>query len=387
MVLASRALRTMLKSWRLNSSTQTAPGLLFNAIQAVEYATMMGADVSNNSWGGPGSYSVALEDAIFQAGQAGQVFVAAAGNNNSNNDAVPYFPSNHDLDNVISVAATDRNDQLSGFSNYGAITVDLGAPGSAIYSTLLNGTYGNLSGTSMATPHVTGAVALLKSLDPTLTPLEIRQLLIDTVDPLADLNGTTVSGGRLNVAAAIDSLLGNSGGGGTGGGNPPTDPSPTDDVFQGTQDNDVFNGYGGDDTFWIRYGDDTITGGTGADTFFVRADQVNDGDHYTITDLDFASGDTLEFRFFDSDTFDNAVDPTNDLFVASHRAIFDSIEDIGEAVANNVVLLSAGLNGEAILTLPAHGGDNLTLTLESVSHSLLSPHLRRPLTRCPAMMC
>ena len=182
-------------------------GSTFNAIRAVEYATLMGADVTNNSWGG-GGFSQALEDAIFQAGQAGQVFVAAAGNGGADqigddNDASPHYPSNYTLTNVISVAATDRNDQLTSFSNFGATSVDLAAPGSAIWSTTPNNTYSSFSGTSMATPHVTGVVALLLASEPGLTPEEVRTRILDSTDPLAALDGITVSGGRLNAANTL----------------------------------------------------------------------------------------------------------------------------------------------------------------------------------------
>ncbi|NEO84033.1 MAG: S8 family serine peptidase [Spirulina sp. SIO3F2] len=129
-------------------------GSTFNAIKAVEYATLMGANLTNNSWGG-GGYSQALYDAIAAAGEAGQLFIAAAGNDyGQNNDISPHYPSNYDLDNVISVAATDHNDQLAYFSNYGPTTVDLGAPGQSILSTVPGGGYGYKSGTSMAAPHV-----------------------------------------------------------------------------------------------------------------------------------------------------------------------------------------------------------------------------------------
>jgi len=103
-------------------------GTTFDAIQAVEYATMMGVQLTNNSWGG-GGYSQGLYDAIAAAGEAGQLFVAAAGNSyGNNNDINPHYPSSYDLDNIISVAATDHNDQLASFSNYGAESVDIGLP-------------------------------------------------------------------------------------------------------------------------------------------------------------------------------------------------------------------------------------------------------------------
>lgn len=177
-------------------------GTDFAAIQAIEYAVMMGADVTNNSWGGY-SFSQGIYDAIVEAGEAGQLFIAAAGNESNNNDLVPSYPASYNLDNVISVAATDHRDDLANFSNIGAQTVDLGAPGVDILSTLPGGGYGVLSGTSMAAPHVAGAAALILGTEPGLSPAEVKERLLTSVDPLPDLTGNTVTGGRLNLAGAL----------------------------------------------------------------------------------------------------------------------------------------------------------------------------------------
>lgn len=131
-------------------------------IDAINYAALMGADVSNNSWGGSGG-SKAVRDAIAAARH---VFVAAAGNEGNNNDSKPSYPASYKLDNIVAVAATDDNDLLPSFSNYGATSVDLAAPGVDILSTLPGDSYGQLSGTSMATPHVAGVAALVKQLHP-----------------------------------------------------------------------------------------------------------------------------------------------------------------------------------------------------------------------------
>ena len=179
----------------LNSS---GAGNVGNAISAIEYATRMGARVMNNSWGG-GPYSQALFEAIRAAGDAGALFVAAAGNNGSDNDLLPSYPAGYELPNVISVAASDANDHLAGFSNFGATSVDLAAPGVDILSTARRGGYQILSGTSMATPHVTGAIALILSRFPDIDPASAKSLLLSHVEPVAALSGRVASGGRLSA--------------------------------------------------------------------------------------------------------------------------------------------------------------------------------------------
>lgn len=180
------------------------------AIAALNYAVQMGARVSNHSYGG-GPFDRANFDAIAAAGTAGHLVVAAAGNGDFfgraiNNDTTPFYPAsyNPDPDNVISVAATDSADKFASFSNYGATSVDLAAPGVSIYSTVPGG-YGSKSGTSMAAPHVAGAAALAWAVDPTLTMTQVRARILAGTDPIGALNPTrpTVTNGRLNVANAI----------------------------------------------------------------------------------------------------------------------------------------------------------------------------------------
>ncbi len=175
-------------------------GWTSDAILSVEYSILMGANLSSNSWGG-GGYSQGLKDAIDAAGAAGMLFVAAAGNDGSNNDTYPHYPSSYDSASLIAVMATDRYDNKSSFSNYGPVSVDLGAPGSNILSCKPGNQYQYLNGTSMATPHVAGACALLWSMNPAVSNLEIKNILIQTVDPT--LSGKCVSGGRLNLYNAI----------------------------------------------------------------------------------------------------------------------------------------------------------------------------------------
>ncbi len=173
------------------------------AAMAIEYAVAMGADVSNNSWGDD-SNSALIDQAVDIAEAAGSVFVAAAGNFTRNNDTTPFFPASYPNPTVISVAATDRLDRISGFSNYGLTTVDLAAPGSSIYSTLRNNLYGSLSGTSMAAPHVAATVAAIMAVNPTWTTSQVVAKLLASVDPVASLAGKMVTGGRLNFAKAVD---------------------------------------------------------------------------------------------------------------------------------------------------------------------------------------
>lgn len=174
------------------------------AIQAVNYVTMMKRDygvnvvATNNSWGG-GGYSQALANAIAEGGEEGILFIAAAGNSNNNNDNSNYYPANYDDPCVITVAATDHNDQKASFSSYGSNTVDLGAPGASIYSTISGGGYAWFSGTSMATPHVAGVVGLLAAENPQATAAEIKAAIVDGVDPVASMDGITITGGRLNA--------------------------------------------------------------------------------------------------------------------------------------------------------------------------------------------
>ncbi len=191
-------------------------GSTSNAVRAVNYATMMSnvydvnVRVLNNSWGG-GGYSQALSDAIVASNNAGILFVAAAGNETANTDSTPHYPSNYTAANIISVASTDRNDNLSSFSNYGATTVDLAAPGSSIYSTVNGGGYATYSGTSMAAPHVAGVAALAWAYNPNATVAQVKQAILGGVDQVAALGGKVVTGGRLNAYNTLQ-LLGASGG-------------------------------------------------------------------------------------------------------------------------------------------------------------------------------
>ena len=188
-------------------------------VLGIDYVTMMKVDygvnivASNNSWGGP-SFSQAILDVVRAQTDAGILFVAAAGNGGAdgigdNNDALPMFPASYDLPGILSVAASNDGDVFTTFSNFGRTTVDVAAPGQNVYSTIRvtpAGLYGSLSGTSMASPHVAGMAAALKSADPSLSMLQIKDLIMRGVDPLTSLSGLLVTGGRVNLRNSLNLL-------------------------------------------------------------------------------------------------------------------------------------------------------------------------------------
>ncbi|RMG00039.1 MAG: hypothetical protein D6726_12000, partial [Nitrospirae bacterium] len=178
--------------------------------EAIDYATTNGANIINASLGGR-NYSQVVFDAVWHAANNSVLFVAAAGNDTNDNDNSPVYPSGYDVWNVISVAATDQDDRMASFSNYGATTVDVFAPGNHTLSTwpvyLFPQGYDTIEGTSMAAPHVSGLAALLMDYYRHFTTYQIKQTILTFVDKLPQLSGYVATSGRVNAYKAVSSLL------------------------------------------------------------------------------------------------------------------------------------------------------------------------------------
>lgn len=182
-------------------------GTTKDAIKAINYVidrkrAGVNVRIISASWGST-MYSKALEDVIREAGEEGILFIAASGNSSADADKSPHYPASYDLPNVLSIAALNRHDELAPFSNYGAKRVHIAAPGAEILSTWLNGEFREASGTSMATPEVSGVAALVLSAEPDLSMKALRERLLKSVDKLDSLNGKVSSGGRINAARAV----------------------------------------------------------------------------------------------------------------------------------------------------------------------------------------
>merc|ERR1719482_1284841 len=189
------------KIMALKFLSATGGGSVSDALRALEYAMENGATITSNSWGG-GPRSAVFDAALKTATQLDHLFIAAAGNNNQDNDANPTYACNYQQAAVLCDAATTREDERSWFSNYGATSVHVAAPGSDIFSTVPNGAYQPMSGTSMATPHVAGLAVLLQSWGP-LGGAMTRRAILDSVDVIPALQGLVSTGGRINANAAL----------------------------------------------------------------------------------------------------------------------------------------------------------------------------------------
>lgn len=185
----------------------TGAGSSADAIRGIDYAIENGARIISNSWGSR-NYSRALFEAIGRARDHGILFVAAAGNSGTNNDTSVFYPANYEHDNVISVAASTSTDKLASFSNYGNRTVHLAAPGQGIYSTKNDGKYQSMSGTSMATPLVSGVLATMLAARPDLNYLQLKGALLASVDEIAEMRGKVMWNGRVNAQRALTLVSG-----------------------------------------------------------------------------------------------------------------------------------------------------------------------------------
>jgi len=190
---------------------QFGEGTDSDVVRGIDYAVKMGAKVINASWGAYGE-SLTLYNAISAANSHGVLFVAAAGNDSNNNDLTPYYPASYPFGNIISVAATDQNDVRVPFSNFGYTSVDVGAPGTYIISTVptsMDNGYSYLeqdSGTSMAAPHVTGLAGLLYSYYYNFDSTQIRNMILSYVNLIPSLDGWVSSRGRINAARSMFAL-------------------------------------------------------------------------------------------------------------------------------------------------------------------------------------
>ena len=352
----------------------TGSGTTSDAIDAINYVTMMkqaGHNIiaTNNSWGG-GGFSQALKDAIQLGGNEDVLFVAAAGNGGidgigDNNDLTPFYPSNYNLDSIISVASTDRNDNRSIFSNFGAVSVDLAAPGSSIRSTLPGNTYGLFNGTSMAAPHVTGTVALLKALDPSASALSIKNAILAGVDPIPAMSGISVTGGRLNAFNAmmtlgIPSVLSI---------NPPSESTPVSQITIDFSDDIVASSVVPTNFLLSDNGDNNIFG-DGDDTVFnfLPSDLSQPQASTVVIDL----GVPLALEQYQLILLGTGANPiqnstgaplnngADELYffdIVTAPGPFESNDTLGEAT-------DTGLTGEGSATFSAHVGDGLQQLLD-----------------------
>jgi|GEM_PF-3758816 len=185
---------------------QAGQALDGDLLQAMDYAAKAGAKIWNLSLGG-GAYSRAMSDAFDAASNRGIIVVSAAGNNSQNNDINPHFPSSYTAENVIAVAATDANDRLARFSNFGIASVDIAAPGTNLLTTLPGGNYGTRQGTSMAAALVSGALSLLWDRSPNASASQVLDALMNHAKSLDSLKGVVQAGGRLDIGGLTQEVV------------------------------------------------------------------------------------------------------------------------------------------------------------------------------------
>ena len=358
----------------LNSS---GSGSTSNAIKSLNYAVAQGAKISNNSWGG-GGFNSALSSAINSARAAGHIFVAAAGNSGTDNDTTPFYPASYTQDNVVAVTATSRIDALASFSNYGDSSVDLAAPGLSIYSTLPGGGYGYKSGTSMAAPHVTGALAVVWDVHPDWTYSQVIEEVLGSVDVLPALSGKVATGGRLNLANALGDAL-----------PPPPPPPPTPTIS--VENASLAEGHAGTtiftftvslspastDTVTVNYA--TASGSAAADSDYTPA----------IGTLTFAPGETTQTitvevagdtEFEANETFlVNLSEPTGGAVIGDAQAVGTIVNDDAAPLAaisiNDVsqTLSKGGTSFIFTVTLAETNPQTVAVNYATANGTLTSP--------------
>ncbi len=195
------------KIMALRFLSRNGGGKISDEIECIQYAVNQGAKIISGSFG-EYDFSRSEKAAIDTARNSGVLFIFAVGNDGENNETNPHYPSGYDSENIIAVGASDRNDRLVSWSDYGITTVDVAAPGDDILSTVLNNGYQSESGTSMAAPHVAGLAALLKSYNPSLSWLDIKNLILNNGDKIPSAEGKLLTGSRINAFKALSGELG-----------------------------------------------------------------------------------------------------------------------------------------------------------------------------------